>query len=77
MPPLFIFLLLSVPRSSVNVASRLEGLNKRYGTVLICSEETCRLAGLQDFLFRPLEIVAVKGRDSSLTVVCGPHASLA
>ena len=46
---------------TVNLASRLEGLNKLYGTRIILSENTKNaLAG--DFLLRTLDVVVVKGK---------------
>ncbi|MBY0526966.1 MAG: adenylate/guanylate cyclase domain-containing protein [Gemmataceae bacterium] len=52
---------------AVNVASRLEGLNKQYGTEIIISESTYREAG-QDVVARPLDWVSVKGRTRALEV---------
>jgi adenylate cyclase len=52
---------------TVNLASRLEGLNKFYGTTIMASEATvqeCR--GLLEF--RELDWVAVKGRATPVTV---------
>lgn len=52
---------------TVNLASRLEGLNKLYGTNIIVSEYTCR--DLRDqFLFRPLDKVAVKGKKKPVMI---------
>jgi len=45
----------------VNTASRLEGLNKAYGTTIMVSE-TIRDAVASEFVFRKLDIVAVKGK---------------
>jgi adenylate cyclase len=44
----------------VNLANRLEGLNKLYGTQILVSEAT-RLAAGSAFVFRPVDIVVVKG----------------
>ena len=52
---------------SVNLASRLEGLNKVYGTSIITSEEVQRIAA-EDFHFRILDRVAVKGRRQGGTI---------
>ena len=52
---------------SVNLASRLEGLNKIYKTHILVNETTARLAGSQ-FVFRPLDWVFVKGRHQTSLV---------
>lgn len=44
----------------VNLASRLEGLNKFYGTQILVSEATQRGAG-HAFVFRPVDLVVPKG----------------
>ena len=46
---------------SVNLASRLEGLNKVYGTSIMVSEEVKNIAEVE-FHFRILDRVSVKGR---------------
>jgi adenylate cyclase len=51
----------------VNLASRLEGANKAYGTFLMISETTvARLGGAIDV--RELDRIAVKGKDRPVTV---------
>jgi len=52
---------------NVNLASRLEGLNKLYETEIIVSQSTAKAAG-EEFIFRPLDIVAVKGRHGSVKI---------
>ncbi len=52
---------------SVNLASRLEGANKIYGTKIIISEATHRLVADQ-FYCRPLDIVAVKGKSVGIKI---------
>jgi adenylate cyclase len=52
---------------SVNLASRLEGLNKIYGTKIMVSEDTVN-AVKNDFVFRLLDLVSVKGREQSLKI---------
>ncbi len=52
---------------NVNLASRLEGLNKLYGSEIIVSESTVAGAG-RSFIFRPLDLVAVKGRKKSVKI---------
>ena len=51
----------SVMGDTVNLASRLEGANKFYGTAIIASEATMQLAG-SGFAWRELDAVRVKGR---------------
>jgi adenylate cyclase len=45
---------------SVNLAARLEGVNKNYGTAVVVSEETCSLAGT-GFVTRKLDRIRVVG----------------
>ena len=52
---------------NVNLASRLEGLNKVYGSEILVSESTEKEAG-EGLIFRVLDMVAVKGRQQSVTV---------
>ena len=52
---------------SVNLGSRLEGLNKVYGTSILVSEFTaCRLSGR--FAVRELDRVRVKGKSDAVGV---------
>jgi adenylate cyclase len=52
---------------AVNLASRLEGLNKIYGTTILLTEFTA--AQLDDrFLLRDLDIVKVKGKEKAVTI---------
>ena len=48
---------------TVNLASRLEGLNKFYGTTIMASEATAAACG-DAVEFRELDLVAVKGREA-------------
>jgi len=51
----------------VNLGSRLEGLNKMYGTEILLGENTVRL--LEDsFLLRELDMVRVVGREQPLRI---------
>ncbi|MDY0132247.1 MAG: adenylate/guanylate cyclase domain-containing protein [Desulforegulaceae bacterium] len=52
---------------SVNIASRLEGLNKTYGTNILISEFTNKIIG-KDFLTRKIEEVKVKGKTKGVVV---------
>jgi adenylate cyclase len=52
---------------AVNVASRLEGANKEYGTEIIIGEETRRLAG-DRVQVRELDRLMVYGRASGLAI---------
>jgi adenylate cyclase len=51
----------------VNLASRLEGLNKQYGTAILVSEAVRREVG-GHFEFRLLDRVAVKGKARGVEV---------
>ena len=57
----------SVMSDAVNVASRLEGANKFYGTTIIASDTTVALAGA-GFAWRELDTIRVKGRTQSLKI---------
>lgn len=52
---------------NVNLASRLEGLNKYYGTKIIISESTFALVS-KEFETRPLDVVAVKGKTKGVSI---------
>ena len=52
---------------TVNVANRLESLNKELGTHIVVSETT-RLAAGEGFDFRPLEATKVKGKDQAVQI---------
>jgi adenylate cyclase len=51
----------------VNVASRLEGANKLYGTTVIASEATVALTG-RTFVWRELDAIRVKGRGQTVKI---------
>ena len=57
----------SVMSDAVNLASRLEGANKFYGTTVIASETTVALAG-GTFAWRELDTIRVKGRSHQLRI---------
>jgi adenylate cyclase len=57
----------SVMSDAVNVASRLEGANKFYGTTIIASDTTVARAG-EAFAWRELDTIRVKGRTQSLKI---------
>ena len=52
---------------NVNLASRLEDLNKLYGTNIIVSERVYKQIG-EDFFCRELDIVQVKGKIKPVTI---------
>ena len=51
----------------VHLGSRLEGLNKQFGTRVIVSEFT-RAAVADRFAFRELDLVAVKGKQKPVRI---------
>jgi class 3 adenylate cyclase len=57
----------SVMGDAVNLASRLEGANKFFGTTILASEATRRMAG-DDVVWREIDAVRVKGRDQPVRV---------
>jgi adenylate cyclase len=57
----------SVMSDAVNLASRLEGANKFYGTTVIASETTVAMTG-GTFAWRELDTIRVKGRASQLNI---------
>lgn len=47
----------------VNLASRLEELNKRYSSEILCTQDTYHSDGVAEtFLLRPVDVVVVKGK---------------
>ncbi len=52
----------------VNLAARLEQLNKQYGTQILVSESTYRLAGPDRFAFKRIGEVKVRGRQADTTI---------
>ena len=52
---------------TVNVASRLEGLNKQFGTTIVASRAVRDLAG-PSFIFRPLGAHQAKGREEKVEI---------
>jgi len=54
---------------AVNLAARLEGLNKQFGTLIMCSQQTFSEAGrVKPFYGRKLAHVAVVGKSEPVTV---------
>jgi adenylate cyclase len=52
---------------SVNLAARLEGVNKNYGSCVIISQATYK--HIQDYaVVRPLDVVAVKGKNEGIKI---------
>ena len=58
----------TVHGDDVNLAARLEQLNKDFGTRLIVSERTRELAGPSDFPFRRLGTTSVRGRKTPVVI---------
>jgi len=57
----------TVMGDTVNLASRLEGANKAFGTAIIASEATVALSG-GEFVWRELDAIRVKGRAQPLKI---------
>jgi adenylate cyclase len=53
---------------TVNLSSRLEGLNKDYGTHIIVNESTYAAAEKSNFVFRELDLIRVKGKMLPVTI---------
>jgi adenylate cyclase len=53
---------------TVNLSSRLEGLNKDYGTHIIVNESTFTAASSAGFVFRELDLIRVKGKKLPVTI---------
>ncbi|HEX8836499.1 MAG TPA: adenylate/guanylate cyclase domain-containing protein [Candidatus Acidoferrum sp.] len=53
---------------TVNLSSRLEGLNKDYGTHIIVNESTYAEAKDSGFVFRELDLIRVKGKLQPVTI---------
>ncbi len=61
---------------AVNLGSRLEGLTKAYGVDIICADSTRQ--GMDDWLFRELDRVRVKGKQEPVAIFepLGPRDAL-
>jgi adenylate cyclase len=53
---------------TVNLASRLEGVNKYYGTSLMVSETTVDEKVLDEFLLREMDLIRVKGKKQPIKI---------
>jgi adenylate cyclase len=53
---------------TVNLSSRLEGLNKDYGTHIIVNESTYASVSNNGFVFRELDLIRVKGKTEPVTI---------
>jgi adenylate cyclase len=57
----------TVMGDAVNVTSRLEGVNKDYGTQICVSQAIFREVG-ERLMLRPIDVVTVKGRRNNLEI---------
>lgn len=53
---------------AVNLSSRLEGLNKEYGTHILANETTVAALKDSNFVFRELDLIRVKGKLQPATI---------
>ena len=53
---------------TVNLSSRLEGLNKDYGTHIIVNETTYAATREANFVYRELDVIRVKGKTHPVTI---------
>ena len=53
---------------AVNLASRIEGLNKEYGTHILATEFTVAESRDAGFVFRELDLIRVKGKTRPVTI---------
>ncbi len=53
---------------NVNLASRLEGVNKTYKTNIVISEDTWKRVSHEPFIVRELDLIRVKGRNKPVAV---------
>ena len=53
---------------SVNLASRLEGLNKEYGTRVLLSDFAYKDARVPEYLYREVDIIRVKGKEQPVII---------
>jgi adenylate cyclase len=53
---------------AVNLSSRLEGLNKDYGTHILVNETTYAAAKDSGFVFRELDLIRVKGKNEPVLI---------
>jgi adenylate cyclase len=53
---------------TVNLSSRLEGLNKDYGTHIIVNETTYTATREANFMYRELDVIRVKGKSQPVTI---------
>ena len=56
----------TVMGDAVNLGSRLEGITKQYGVGILVTEAT--RSGAPDFLYRPIDVVRVKGKEQPVAI---------
>ncbi|MFC1665100.1 adenylate/guanylate cyclase domain-containing protein [Pseudomonadota bacterium] len=57
----------------VNLSARLEQLNKEHKTSILISEHTCELAGWDNFTFKFIQEVTVRGRHETVKIYTVDH----
>jgi len=53
---------------SVNLAARLESVNKKYSTSILISESTYDALKMNTYLIRPVDVIVVKGKTKPVKI---------
>jgi len=59
----------SITGNTVILASRIEQLNKEFGSQILISEEVFQNTNMENISFEPLGVAHVKGREKPIPIV--------